>query len=417
MELLLALSATALGLALHLNDGLYSPAAVGLLGLALLLCVGGVVGRFRTTDPTTLRIALAVLVIGQMVAMMLKRAGASEVTVPVVDQRPFQIVVACAMALVLALAVAGRKTTVVCFVTLLAIHAAIGVWKLRTAPAPKIDVFIFQTDAPRALMQGVNPYTITFENIYGPDTRVYAPGVVQEGRLQFGYPYPPLTLLLTAPAQILFGDFRYAQLLAMLLIGVFIALIRPDSVGMLAAALLLFTPRCFYVLESGWTEPLSAMLLAATVLCAVRFPRALPVALGLLLASKQYLPAAILLAWHGFPTQAAEGHGLETRATIRLMLIAVLVAVGVSLPLVLWNVDAFLHSAVTLQLRQPYRSDALSFLGWWGSSRPDWTGPFWVAFVALAIGVMLSWWRKPGFAAAFALSFLCFFAFNKQAFA
>jgi hypothetical protein len=30
---------------------------------------------------------------------------------------------------------------------------------------------------------------------------------------------------------------------------------------------------------------------------------------------------------------------------------------------------------------------------------------------------MLSWWRKPGFAAAFALSFLCFFAFNKQAFA
>src|SRR5262249_55404593 len=152
------------------------------------------------------------------------------------------------------------------------------------------------------------------------------------------YPYPPLTLLLTAPAQILFGDFRYAQLLAMLLTGVFIALVRPDRVGMLAAALLLFTPRCFYVLESGWTEPLSAMLLAASVLCAVRSPRALPVALGLLLASKQYLPAAILLA------------PMLSKRPLKDLAIALATAFIVTAPLALWDLSAFLHSAVTLQL-------------------------------------------------------------------
>src|SRR5207248_8919226 len=113
------------------------------------------------------------------------------------------------------------------------------------------------------------------------------------GRLNFGYPYPPLSLLLIVPAYQL-GDLRYAQLAAMALAGAFIALARPGRTAFAAAALLLFTPRGFFVLEAGWTEPFAVLFLAVTVFAACRSPRQLPVPLGLFLASKQYLVLALL---------------------------------------------------------------------------------------------------------------------------
>ncbi len=60
--------------------------------------------------------------------------------------------------------------------------------------------------------------TITFPDVYDGKLAVYATGVSQNGRLQFGYPYPPLTLLLALPGHLL-GDFRYAQLAALTLAG------------------------------------------------------------------------------------------------------------------------------------------------------------------------------------------------------
>ena len=78
------------------------------------------------------------------------------------------------------------------------------------------------------------------------------------------------------------------------------ALAQGGRVGFAAAALFLLSPRGFYVLEHGWTEPFVVMLLAATVFCACRRPRWTPLMLGLLLFSKQYifiaLPAMLLLA-------------------------------------------------------------------------------------------------------------------------
>src|SRR6185295_8463076 len=112
------------------------------------------------------------------------------------------------------------------------------------------------------------------------------PGVSVGGRLQFGYPYPPLTLLLTTVAHLL-GDFRYAQLAAMTLAGGLLAFARPGRNALAAAALLLFTPRGFFVLEAGWTEPFAVLFLAATVFALCRAPRWAAIPLGLLLASKQ----------------------------------------------------------------------------------------------------------------------------------
>ncbi len=250
---------------------------------------------------------------------------------------------------------------------------------------------------------------MTFPNIYG-HTRFYGEGLVEGGRLTFGFPYPPLSLLLALPGKLL-GDPRYAQLGAMTLAAAFMAWARGGRLGAGAAALYLLMPRGFFVLEQSWTEPFLVLLLSATVFCACRFPRALPYAVGLLLASKQYsvfiVPLLLLLV----PLRGREAWGLLWRAAVT--------AAVVSLPLALWDVGAFLRSVVTLQVHQPFRTDALSYLAWWvsqGHAPP----PIWIPFVAV-LGVLgLALWRAPrtpaGFAASVALAYVTFFALNKQAF-
>ena len=161
-------------------------------------------------------------------------------------------------------------------------------------PAAANGCVYFSGRFRHALARGEDPYAITFPNVYAPTTTMYGPGLVKDDRVQFGFPYPPLVLLFTAPAQLLLGDFRYAYLLAMLMSGVMIVAIRPDKIGMLVAGIY-FSCAHVYLLEIGFTEPLSVMLLLATLLCAMRFAKLMPVMLGLFLASKQYLPAAIFL--------------------------------------------------------------------------------------------------------------------------
>lgn len=431
--LILALSAALLGMALHLTDGLYSPIGLGVLTLSFALCIWAAIFAVSSSAMIPLRtfqLFLTGLICVQLFSMLFAPAGATEATVPKVSQFPFQMGVTTAAG-GLALLQFGRKMrfSVAGFVLMLVSFAAIGIWKIRSAPEPFIDVFIFHRDAAIALSQGINPYTITFPNIYSADTYVYGQGVVENGRLLFGYPYPPLVLLCTSAAHLVFGDSRYAMMLAMLISAVLIALLHRTRTSMLCAMLLLFTPRAFYLVELAWTEPLCVMFLTAFSLLAYRYyahylgeegsdqryfiPAA--VMLGLLLASKQYLPAALLL------TPILLTRRMHLRSFAIAMVIAVTTALIVSLPLMLWDIKAFWQSAITLQMRQPYRPDSLSYLAWYGYGNKDWTGPFWLAFVAMFLSAGLMLWRAPrgiaGFILAFALTYFAFFAFNKQAFA
>jgi len=212
----------------------------------------------------------------------------------------------------------------------------------ETAPTPPIDVFVFQRDAVSALLAGVNPYSITFPNPYA-NNAYYGPGMVVDGRLTFGFVYPPLSLFLSTLGQWVGGDVRYAQLGAMTLAGVFMATTRRGGLGGLAAGLYLFTPRNLFVLEQSWTEPFVVFFLAATVWCAARHPRVAPYVLGLFLAVKQYavlaLPLALLI---GRPPMSLAG-------LRRTVVPAVLVAATVTLPLALGDLSGFLRAVVTLQ--------------------------------------------------------------------
>lgn len=427
--ILLGLAAVAVGYAIHVRDGEYIPVALKWVTIGLALAAAGVAfPRVPDARGYGVRAVVPVLALGlafQFYQLFLSPAGgwnwwSNDVRdLSWSNVRPYYVGVALAAALSAGLLARAAVIRNGCLAAVLTIHFLLGVWMVRAAPSPHIDVFIFQQSAPQALLDGVNPYTIEFPDIYHgtdqeKDRAVYGRGLSEDGKLKFGFPYPPLSLYLATPGYAIAGDHRYAQLVAMTLAGLLVAFCRPGRVAALAAGLLLFTPRGFFVLGRGWTEPFVVLALAVTAFCACRNMRALPAALGLLLGMKQYLvfavPATVLLVR---PPRTAKRVAL-------FLLVALAVAAAVSAPLVLWHWRAFYHSAAHVQKVAPFREDALSYLVWMYhrfGAEPRVT----YAFVAMALGTALALWRSPrdpaGFAATLAMTYLPFIAFNKQAFA
>lgn len=417
---LLAGAATLLGLAITVRDGLGSYSAFVLLAASLAFTAAAVLlpaPRMRRFPSSLLAALLVGLIALQTLAMTSGFAGAFAHLRDAAEYRPALWAVPLAGACGAA-AVLDRARRWWWFGGLLALHLGLGVFVIHTVPHPPIDVYVFQRDACRALLAGENPYAMTFVDLYGGQEQWYAPGVVRDGRLLFGFPYMPLSLLLALPGHVLAGDYRYAQLVAMSLSAILIARISGRAIGVAAGGLLLLTPNGFYVVRSGWTEPFIVLLLCLTAWTAVRRPRWMPWLLGLFLSAKQYLPAA------GVATVLLADPRRDPRGWLRLMGKAAVIALAVNLPLMLWDWRAFWWSAVVLQVRQPFRFDALSFLALAAGMKPQgpWPHPpAWIAFAALAIALALAVWRCPrtpaGFAQAVTFTFFIFFAFNKQAFA
>lgn len=409
-------AAAVLGLTLQLTNGTLRQDALRGLTLTLALSGGAVVagrlGRWTARVEAALAVLLGSALLLQLRALATEHPGMYQYQNlggpwPYADL----YVGMTAQALVAgALLASSERLRRLLLPVLLGLNLFLGAWMLRTSPAPYIDVFIFETHGVEALLKGLNPYAITFPNIYGHGLW-YGEGLTANGRLLFGFPYPPLSLYFSTLGKVLGGDVRWAQLVALTLAAGLMALTRGGRLGAGAAALLLLTPRGLFVLEQAWTEPFLILLLAATVFCACRYPRALPYVFGLLLAVKQYtvfmVPLVLLLT----PLRGRQLWGLLWRAGAT--------GLAVSLPLVLINLPAFMHSVVTLQLHQPFRADALSYLSWWvslGHPQP----PVWIAFAGVVAAIALALWRAPrtpaGFAASIAFVYCVFFALNKQAF-
>jgi uncharacterized membrane protein len=313
------------------------------------------------------------------------------------------------------------------FPLLLIVFGVLGIWMVHSSPQPEIDVWMFQQNAAAELLHGHNPYAMTFPDIYHSTLpghqQVYGTGLVVDDQLQFGFPYPPVSLLLATLGYLFAGDHRYAQVAALMLAGLFMGYSGRGRIATLGAALFLFTPRAFFVLGRGWTEPFVVMLLAATIFCACRRSRWLPVALGLFLATKQYLIFAVPLTYFLLRSSEDAPGGIRWREWFDLLWKTILIAAIVTVPFVLWNPHAFWKSTMSVQGMAPFRWDALSYLVWYGFRGHLVTQPltalFWSTFAALA-ALALALRRSPrtpaGFAASLSLLSLAFFAFNKQAF-
>ena len=412
----LSLSLVALGHALQLSNGFYQPRALLWLSAAFLVAVLGValppIPQLERLGAKAVLFVLGAGLAWQFVQLLTKPPGDA---LHLTGSRPY-------LPFFTGLTVAATLAGVGPFTSprlerarvplLLLTHFLLGVWLIKVSTNPIIDVNVFQRDSIHALLHGINPYAITFPDIHG-HSPFYGPGLSVNGRVLFGYPYPPLSLFLAVLGYVFGGDYRYAQLTAMTLAGACMAYARPGRLGALAAAVFLFTPRTFYVLEFAWTDPYVVLLLCATVFCACRAPKVLPLMLGLFLVVKQYLVLAVPLTWLLLPAP------FRWRDLWRLWWPAAVVGAVVTLPLMLWNIPAFMRDVVTLQLVQPFRLDALSYLASWvhaGHQQP----PIWVPVAAVIPITALVLSRDPrtpaGFAAAIALVYFAFFAFNKQAF-
>jgi hypothetical protein len=289
----------------------------------------------------------------------------------------------------------------------------LGVWVIKTTPQPEIDVFVFHQTSAQALLSGENPYTAKVPNIYGNLANYGVELVDEQGYLTIGNPYPPLTIYISTLGYLAAGDIRYSHLLAFLLSGALIAFLHVGREAKLAAYLFLFMPRAFFVLEQGWTEFILVFFLAAVIFCATRYPKFLPIMLGLFFASKQYLifmlPISLLFI--------ANKSSWRDRLNLYGWMGATMVAV--TAPLAFWNLPAFLWNVGAAQWYTPFRIDALSYLALYAhvfNQAPS----FLIGFLALVIALFAVWRIAPrtpsGFALSLAWCLAVFLAFNKQAF-
>jgi hypothetical protein len=409
---LFATGAVTLGYALQLSNGTLHPVAFPLTATVLALCLLGVgLGRLspRLVDaPAALVMALG---LGVFLTIHLTTPPGVYLRVSGEAYRDHHAFIA-AGALLIGAAFADPPFLRWFHVpAMLGVFIALGLWLLKASPSPAIDVWVWHNEAYAALKAGLNPYALTMPNIYGR-TDWFAPGLADATHVFVGYPYPPMTLLLGGLGHAVAGDYRYANLFAMALTGGFIAYARPGRLSTIAAAAFLFTPRGLFVLEQGWTESLSVMVLAATVFCACRAPRLLPYAFGVMLGTKQYFVFALPLV----PLLLERA---DWRSLWRFLLPAGAVAALVTLPFFLWNPGAFLDSVVTFQAKQPFRPDSLSVLARTAKDGAA-TLPLSLSFVAILPVIALGLWRAPrtphGFAATFSAAILAFFFFAKQAF-
>jgi hypothetical protein len=411
----LALLLVVLGQLLLASDGHYTPEAICWLLLASALgLLALVLPPVHALEQLGLCVPVGILLAGLVLqfSQVLTHPPGLYLR-PVNGWLPFLSAVGAAAVLAGSLAFAGPGWARVGTALLAVCFLAAGLWVLRASPRPAIDVFVFQQQSSEALLHGRNPYTLTFPNIYG-HTQFYGSELTDGRTLFFGFPYPPLSLLLATLGFAATGDHRTAQLVAFVVAAACLVALRPDRLGALAAAAFLFTPRGLFVLEQGWTEPFGVALLGLVLVAAVRGPRLLWLALGALIAWKQYtvvlLPLTVLLLPRPF----------SWKAWARLVVPALLVALALSLPLALWDARGFFRSVVWLQTVQPFRADALSFpsalvaLGY----TPPAVVPTLLVLTALAIAVVLfRASRTPqGFAMAATLVLGVFFAFNKQSF-
>jgi hypothetical protein len=163
-------------------------------------------------------------------------------------------------------------------------------------PNPHIDNWAWTQAGLNALFHGIQPYTLTSADVPGAE---YARSPIS------AYPYPPLTLVVLAPAFAIFGDDRFALALsisgAVLLLRVFGRHLHVGRDQLDAASLLvLLNPRSFTATCFGHIEPVMALGLTAFGCLAVR--GASPFVQGLMFwavpALKQYFVApALLFVW------------------------------------------------------------------------------------------------------------------------
>ena len=405
------LIAALLGQAIYQNNGAFS--TIGILFVAIAICVSAV-SVFKSGDYTqcisiTRLCSLLAVILGiQFVQLVTTLPG---IYIHASDQGwiVFSSISVCAAFLTATCLtkepVFGRYG----FALVFGAFVFLALWVLYFSPSPKIDVYYFQRDSVAKLLRFENPYAYGFNNIYSHE-KFYGEGLVRNGVLQFGYPYFPLALVAAIPGYLL-GDIRFVMVLAIGCTGLMFASLQSGALGRGLAALYWFNPRTLFIIEQSWIEPLIVFCAVLMVFLITKHHKLACCVAGLLLASKQtmiWMPFLLPLLFIG-----------NFKNWRRAGLVALLIAAATCVPFFLWDPNAFWSSVISLQFAQPFRPDALSlpaFFNHIGINGIHWA----LAFPASLVCIAFSLWRSArtvaGWAMATCLTYLVFFACNKQAF-
>jgi hypothetical protein len=277
-----------------------------------------------------------------------------------------------------------------------------------------IDVFEFMTRGSEGLLNGRNPYAMTYPNVYDAQESAvfYGPGVLVNDEVTYGFPYLPASLFGAVPGFLL-GDVRLSNGLALLLLALAVLWDgHADLRSRVIAIALVIGPGFFLVAAGSFTEPMQVAILGAAAL-AMKRRRMLVAAIlvGLLLATKQYLIVALPCLWL-----------LRSIWRPRHYAIAIGTGAAVMLPFVVNNFGAFWRSVFEFHMVQRFRGESLSWLALsvnqFGWPRPSLFGVLPIA-VGVVVSVGLASYYAPGpaaFVVATAASTLAMVMTSKQAF-
>lgn len=357
-----------------------------------------------TVSPSAVRRILAFGIVAQ---------GFIMATLPVLPERGYQIALVLLSLVAANATLAEHRWRTAQAGIVIAGHFAAMCWMLAATEVPPIDVIPFQQEGAAALLAGTNPYALRYDNIFGPDTPYYAPELIVGDKLDFGFLYPPLSLLMAVPGYVIAGDYRYGAVAAVSITAALVAFARGGRISTGAGMLILTAPATQHVLYWGWTEPFLVVLIAWTIFLAIRNSRATPWALGLAMAAKQFGPALWLVGILML-MRVRRRVGLRT-----MVLVPVAVGIATVIPFVLWDAGEFLHSVLTVQLLQPFRLDAITIPALLARFEvpptPSILG-FLLGAITLLILVRFGPRTVAGFCYSVALFFLVFFVLNKHAF-
>lgn len=218
------------------------------------------------------------------------------------------------------------------FGLLVLIAVLIRIFSIISAPNPTIDVFYILRDGPKLLLEGKNPYTLSYPAPYG----VYIPTIL--------FIYGPLAAFLFAPSVFIFNDPRYMLVLIDLASALVIFKIAKylgvnTQILRLIVIIFLFHPLFPFMTEQAWLEPVMTLFFLLATYSFLIYPKKIfgSLFLGAVLAIKSVylLPVATFL-------KNKQSFSSNKNANIFQYLVVIAVPVAFSVPFLIADPKLFL---------------------------------------------------------------------------
>lgn len=256
------------------------------------------------------------------------------------------------------------------FYILIFIAFLIRIFILFSSPRPLIDVFDIQQAAPRVLISGQNPYSVSFKTWEGIDYDVFT--------------YGPAVVLLDLPAVLLLNDPRFTMVFAEMGTAFLLFLILKKKntlfpVAEIIPLIFLYQPRAVFTIEQAWVDPLLVFILTIFVYLLYFRKRLIlsSIILGLSLSIKQYsillLPFLLKSRWYNF----------------KQLIISFASAAIIVVPFMVWNFKDFVNDVILFNLKIAPRYDSNSLNSLLHRSLNVDIPPYFIILLVLILFVLL----------------------------